>query len=340
MSTNIFTPRAIWQSTFSDKVWLSILLMLVAIFVLDEAQYIKSIKFIADALIWMLPIILLAAAAAAYSKASGFDQQIRRVFSKSPARAIVLASLFGALSPFCSCGVIALVAGMLRAGVPLAPVMAFWISSPIMDPEMFVLTSAILGIPFAIAKTLSAFFMGLLAGTIVSGISHYGYLKKPLKEERASSCSSGSLVSDPVWKIWQDPSRKNIFKQETMSTFFLLFKWLTLAFLLESLMLAYIPASWISEWLAVEAWWAIPMVALLGAPLYLNGYAAIPLASGLMEQGMLPGAALAFLIGGGVTSIPAAMSVFAIVRKSVFFLYLILGLAGAITAGLVYQVFV
>ena len=46
---------------------------------------------------------------------------------------------------FCSCGVIPLIAAMLVAGVPLAPVMAFWIASPIMDPEMFVLTAAGIG---------------------------------------------------------------------------------------------------------------------------------------------------------------------------------------------------
>ena len=61
----------------------------------------------------------------------------------------MLAAVVGALSPFCSCGVIPLIAAMLRAGVPLAPVMAFWLASPIMDPEMFVLTAAGVGLGFA-----------------------------------------------------------------------------------------------------------------------------------------------------------------------------------------------
>lgn len=60
---------------------------------------------------------------------------------------IVLASLFGALSPFCSCGVVPLIAGLPGVGVPLAPVMAFWLSSPLIGghpclPEWLCRTAA------------------------------------------------------------------------------------------------------------------------------------------------------------------------------------------------------
>ena len=65
---------------------------------------------------------------------------------------VVFASLMGALSPFCSCGVIPLIAALLASGVPLAPVMAFWLASPLMDPSMFLITTGVLGLQFAIAK--------------------------------------------------------------------------------------------------------------------------------------------------------------------------------------------
>jgi hypothetical protein len=50
-------------------------------------------------------------------------------------------------------------------------------------------------------------------------------------------------------------------------------------------------------------------------------------------MGMAPGAALAFLTAGAVTSIPAAMSVFALVRASLFGWYLALGVTGSLLAG-------
>jgi len=76
---------------------------------------------------------------------------------------------------------------------------------------------------------------------------------------------------------------------------------------------------------------------LVGAPAYLNGYAALPLVGGLIEQGMTPGAGLAFLVAGGVTSIPAAMAVWALARPPVFGLSIVLSLGGAISAGLAFH---
>jgi uncharacterized membrane protein YraQ (UPF0718 family) len=55
-------------------------------------------------------------------------------------------------------------------------------------------------------------------------------------------------------------------------------------------------------------------------------------------MGKAQGAALSFMLAGGVTSIPAAMAVFALVKRRVFALYLLLGLGGSMLAGLVYQV--
>ncbi|MHA1536790.1 MAG: permease, partial [Alphaproteobacteria bacterium] len=69
---------------------------------------------------------------------------------------------------------------------------------------------------------------------------------------------------------------------------------------------------------------------------YLNGYAALPLVGGLMEQGMAPGAAMAFLIAGGVTSIPAAIAVYAVARPPVFASYIGFALFGAVAAGLIF----
>lgn len=69
----------------------------------------------------------------------------------------------------------------------------------------------------------------------------------------------------------------------------------------------------------------------------LNGYAALPLVSGLIEQGVSPGAGLAFLVAGGVTSLPAAIAVFALVNRPVFGLYIAFALIGSLSSGLLYQ---
>jgi uncharacterized membrane protein YraQ (UPF0718 family) len=325
-----------------DRVFQAMAITMILIALIDLPQLPISIWSTLDALWEMLPYFALAIGFAAYAKATSADALIAKVFSGSPVRATVLAALVGAISPFCSCGVIPLIAAMLGAGVPLAPVMAFWIASPIMDPEMFILTAAGIGFNFALAKTFAAISMGLFAGFAVLFLQRYGRLESPLRAEVTSSC--GNSCSDNgearvVWSFWQEPKRIAAFKSESISIAIFLGKWLTFAFFLESLMLAYVSSDWIVGYVGAENWFAIPLAAIIGAPSYLNGYAAIPLISGLIEIGMTPGAAMAFITAGAVSSFPAAIAVWALVKKSIFLLYLALGLIGAMTSAWVYQLF-
>ncbi len=323
-----------------DKVFKAMVLITLLIAVLDPPQLSVSIISTLESLWEMLPFFALAIAIAAYAKASSADALIAKAFSGNPVRATILAALVGAVSPFCSCGVIPLIAAMLGAGIPLAPVMAFWIASPIMDPEMFVLTAAGIGFNFAVAKTLAAVTMGLLAGFAVLVIKRYGGLDDPLRAEVIGCCGSSCASDKPgsvLWKFWREPARIQAFNQESLSIGVFLGKWLSLAFLLESLMVAYVSSAWIAAYVGPDNWFAIPLSAIVGAPSYLNGYAAIPLISGLLEIGMTPGAAMAFITAGAVSSIPAAIAVWALVRKPVFALYLALGLTGSMLTAWVYQ---
>ncbi|UCE32764.1 MAG: hypothetical protein JSW68_07720, partial [Burkholderiales bacterium] len=78
------------------------------------------------------------------------------------------------------------------------------------------------------------------------------------------------------------------------------------------------------------------VAAAVGVPAYLNGYAALPLASGLLTQGMMPASVMTFLIAGGATSVPAAIAVWALVRARVFAVYVAIAIGGALLAGLGY----
>ncbi|MCP4431498.1 MAG: permease [Gammaproteobacteria bacterium] len=329
------------MQVIKDPVFITLLLLMTILMLVDSTQLKTSIIKTLTALWEMLPFFALAIGIAAYAKASQADALIARAFSGNPLRATILAALVGAISPFCSCGVIPLIAAMLGAGVPLAPVMAFWIASPIMDPEMFVLTAAGIGINFAIAKTIAAMAMGLFAGLAVLMLQRFGYLSSPLQKGISRGCAASceSEISTGLkWKFWHDASRITAFKQEATSIGIFLGKWLTLAFFLETLMVAYISSDWIIAYVGEDNPFAIPLAAVVGAPSYLNGYAAIPLISGLVSIGMTPGAAMAFITAGAVSSIPAAIAVYALVKKPVFMLYLLLGLSGAMLSGWAYQI--
>jgi len=112
-------------------------------------------------------------------------------------------------------------------------------------------------------------------------------------------------------------------------------RWLLLAFLLEALITRYVPQETIAAVLGSESRFAIPLSALVGVPLYLGNLSALPIVKGLLVQGMQPGAAIAFLIAGPVTTIPAMTAVWGVVRRPVFVLYLAISLVGAALLGYV-----
>jgi len=331
-----------WVRTV-DRAWLAVALVFAILLPIVPDQAVLSAAFTAKSLWSVLPFLLLSVAIAAYAKASGTDNLIARAFRGRAAPMVIFASLMGALSPFCSCGVIPLIAALLVMGVPLAPVMAFWLASPIMDPSMFVITAATLGTGFALAKTAAAIGIGLLGGFGTLALQRVGALPELiLREGVGNGGCGGSKIRDPkeiAWRFWSEPARRESFVKGARDNLAFLGKWLTFAFVLESLMLAYVPAELVTR--AVGGDGVIPVLGatLVGVPAYLNGYAALPLVAGLMGQGMAPGAAMAFLVGSGVTSIPAAIAVYALARPPVFAAYLGFAFMGALASGLLYGAF-
>ena len=332
------TQRLSWLTQI-DRVWLAIAVLLVGIFALSPQQGEESLVFTGQNLWSILPFLLASIGIAAYAQSTGADSLIAQAFQGRPVEMILLAALFGAVSPFCSCGVIPLIAALLAMGVPFAPVMAFWLASPIMDPSMFVLTAGILGVPFAVGKTAAAFGIGLLGGFGIHALQRNGLFQTPLREGVGDGGCDGAKVRSPndiEWKFWTEQRRCKVFARDAYKNLLFLGKWLTLAFVLESLMLAYIPAEMVAAFVGDGGWMPVVAAALVGVPAYLNGFAALPLVGGLITQGMAPGAAMAFLLAGGVTSIPAAIAVFALARVPVFLSYLVFAFIGALLGGFLY----
>lgn len=323
-----------------DRVWLAVALIFAAMALIDPIQGRDTAIFTVDALVDVAFWLAISVGIAAYASASDADNLIAKAFEGREALMIVTAALFGGLSPFCSCGVIPLIAALLAMGVPLAPVMAFWLASPVMDPAMFALTVGALGTEFAIAKTLAAIGLGLLGGFGIFALTKNGLLTNPLREGIGNGGCGASAVRTPkpaFWPVWRESARMQTFWASARKNTLFLGKWLTLAFVLESLMIAYVPADLIANAVGDGGFGTVVVATLVGVPAYLNGYAALPLVSGLIEQGMAPGAGLAFMVAGGVSSIPAAIAVWALAKREVFALYLIFAFGGSMVAGLLFQ---
>ncbi len=273
-------------------------------------------------------------------KASGAETLLARVFEGRQARMILVAALLGGLSPFCSCEVIPFIAAMLALGAPLAAVMAFWLASPLMDPAMFLIIAGTLGWKFAVAKALAAVGIGLIGGFATMMAAQGSVFTNPLREKpQVAGCCGASKPFEgrPVWKFWNQKIRRVTFRATVIDNGLFLVKWLALAYVFEALMLHYIPADLVAGVLGGTGLMPIILGALVGAPAYLNGFAAVPLVEALLAQGMSQGAAMSFMIAGVVSCIPAAIAVWALVRPKVFAAYLGFAVSGAVLAGVIWQ---
>jgi uncharacterized membrane protein YraQ (UPF0718 family) len=326
--------------------WTLVVLLPLLVLALDGERFGEMLGIASSALAGTVPYILFAVLLIAYLKASGAENLVASAFVGRENRMIVLAALFGGLAPFCSCEVIPFIAGLLALGAPLSAVMAFWLSSPLIDPPSLMITAGALGWEFAIGKALAAVALGLLGGFGIKMLLRSGAFKNPLKNEPANSCSSGACGVDqpfsgkPQWQVWRHAAGRRSFVEQGVENGLFLIKWLTLAYLLEALLILYIPASLIGGIVGGEGLGPIVLGALVGMPAYLNSYAAPPLVAGLMEQGMSAGSAMAFMVAGAVSSIPAMTAVWSLVKRPVFAAYLGFGVGGAVLFGAAFALLV
>lgn len=322
--------------------FLMITTALVLLLVVHE-QIPAILAFVLQNFLAIGPMILIGVALTAGVNATGSMAIIAKAFNGKALRMLVVASFVGALTPVCGVSVLPLVAGLLAARVPFAPIMAFWLSSPITDPGMLAITAGTLGTSFAIGKTLSAFFIGVMGGLVTLMLTRGGYLDNPVRQYSALSRfnnSCGSQSSEVCWLFWKEAGRRKTFISSALATGKLMLIWLSVAFVAEYFLKLYLPDDLISGLVGANNQWAVPLSALVGMPIYLDGYAALPFVRGLMDSGMDHGAAMAFLVAGGITSTWAAIPVFALVRLPTFLLYLLLAFLGALVAGWMYGVLV
>jgi uncharacterized membrane protein YraQ (UPF0718 family) len=134
-----------------------------------------------------------------------------------------------------------------------------------------------------------------------------------------------------------EPFARRLLK-ETVSATLMVAKFMALAFFLEALITLYIPREWITTALGHHNPLVIITAAFLGIPTYTTSLTALPMISGLLTQGMSPAAALAFLVAGPTTTLPAMAAVWPLVARRVFVLYISFALLGAILIGYIYQI--
>lgn len=345
-------------------------------------------EFVVGTAVRFAPLFFLSIGLAAIVKSLPIARVASRWLARREHGSVVAGSALGAFSPFCSCTVVPVVRSLLVAGAPLAGVMAFWVASPLMDPEIFLLSVGLLGWDIAVARLVAALALALIAGFGAVLAVRRGWLPErggaaapvevpesveapvlvgagggstrlPVLDAPVAAgavavsgdqggCDDGACATGGddtcATSGAEDVSRGVVatlrgldwsrVRADFLAESWHIGRWILLAFALEVLILLYVPQEALVVVLGSDAPWAVPLAALLGVPLYMDSFSALPIISGLLEQGMAPGAAIAFLLAGPVTTIPAMTAVRAVLPGPVFRYYLAVSLFGSMALGL------
>lgn len=321
--------------TFSGRIAGAAALICLIVSILAPKAVLSTLAFVLHGLLDVAPLVIPGILLAASVTASGASSHVAQVFEGRRYKAIAAASVMGAITPVCGITVLPLMARLLASGVPLAPVMAFWLASPITDPAMLAATVATLGLDFAVAKTLAALGLGLFAGftTLAAPVA---WTSNPLRSSSfvSSSCQGSSCnATEFLPAFWSEQARRRSFWRDAAASSRLVIICLVPAFAAEFWLNETLSPRALSTYVGTDRWWAVPAAVLVGAPAYLDGFAALPLTRAMLDHGMAPGAALAFLVSGGAISIWGAMAIFPVLRIRPFLIYLALALSGSILAG-------
>lgn len=299
------------------------------------------------------PFLLISIVAAAVISVYVGTERVSWMLNRRRAVAVVGAVLLATLTPFCSCGTTAVLLGMLATGAPWAPLVAFMVASPLTSPSELMFSAGLFGWSFALVFFVGTIVVGIAAGVVAGLLDRSGWLRDQARvrpEDKA--CSADAChVSEPVtvsigpgaasvaefrtlrqrWKI-DEFIHELLSVGRKLALFFLAFT------AIGYLAIAAIPTDWLTEYLGGGSVLAVPLAALLGVPAYINTEASLPLVATLMDGGMGPGPAMAFLVTGAGTSIGAISGLFVIARKRVVGLVVALLFAGALAMGWVAQI--
>jgi uncharacterized membrane protein YraQ (UPF0718 family) len=196
---------------------------------------------------------------------------------------------------------------LLRAGMPVAPLVAFLATSSLMNPQLFVLTWGGLGPGIALARLLAVVGFGFLLGATLRAVPRSTLLLPVLAEK-------GQPRARPSFS-WKRYLRRSVQSLEFIGFYVLVGVFLGAA--IEVL----VPGRWIMLLVGGSDWWQLLLAALLGVPLYACGGGTIPLVGALLAQGMSPGAAIAFLVAGPATRVPPLMALATLLRPRVIAAY-------------------
>lgn len=214
-----------------------------------------------------------------------------------------LASLFGAITPFCSCSSIPLFIGLVKGGIPLGVTLSFLITSPLINEVAVAMFLGTFGWKVTLAYVISGLFFGTVGGWILGKFNLDQYLTDWVKEIQKNA----SVIQETFEK-----NKTSFFDRlpqilrDSWGIVRGVLLYIIIGIAIGAAMHGYIPNGFFEKYMSSENWYAVPLSVIIGVPMYANAAGVLPIIQVLVAKGIPIGTAIAFMMGVVGLSIPEA----------------------------------
>ncbi|MFR9671029.1 MAG: permease [Rikenellaceae bacterium] len=215
----------------------------------------------------------------------------------------LLASIFGAITPFCSCSSIPLFIGFVKGGIPLGVTFAYLITSPLVNEVAVAMFLGTFGVKATLIYAGSGILMGVIGGFILGKLKLDKYLSPWVQQIQANAAAEQieweeskatfierlpSILSD-AWKIVRG-----------------VLVYVIIGIAIGGAMHGYVPEDFFTEQLSADKWYGVPLAVILAVPMYANAAGVVPIIQVFVAKGVPLGTAIAFMMGVVGLSLPEA----------------------------------
>jgi len=215
----------------------------------------------------------------------------------------LMASLFGVVTPFCSCSSVPLFIGFVKGGIPLGVTFSFLVTSPLVNEVAIGLFLGLFGLKTTLIYVISGILLGTISGVILQKMKLEKFLTTWVKTVLKNSQAETEAFQDKK----NFKSRLPIIWQEVMKIMKGVLPYVIIGIAIGGLMHGYIPEGFFEEYIGKDNPFAVPLAVILAVPMYSNASGILPVVQVLVAKGIPLGTAIAFMMGVVGLSLPEAM---------------------------------
>ncbi len=216
----------------------------------------------------------------------------------------LMASLFGVVTPFCSCSSVPLFIGFVRGGIPLGVTFSFLITSPLVNEVAIGLFVGLFGIKTTIIYIISGVLLGAVSGVILQKLKLEPLLTPWVKEILVTAQKEQNAFISEKQTLKQ---RLPIIWNEVLKILKGIVPYVLVGIAIGGLMHGYIPEGFFEKYMNKDNLFAVPIATILAIPMYSNASGILPVVQVLVAKGIPLGTAIAFMMGVVGLSLPEAM---------------------------------